>query len=157
MISQLVRLSSVQIRVHFLMQNKLFLFHIPFNFILYFYMLLNTFFSYTFLFISLLQNEGPKHVSSLDSHQFPENEEANVLGHGSPVADLQKSTTSVTAAATTITTQQHKCCSLLKSSGAADNDDNKYMKNKLLLNFDDVSTVKFRQTTIFFSQRWGIF
>uniref|UniRef100_A0A1I8Q333 Progestin and adipoQ receptor family member 3 n=1 Tax=Stomoxys calcitrans TaxID=35570 RepID=A0A1I8Q333_STOCA len=74
------------------------------------------------------KNEGPKHVSSLDSHQFPDNEEPNVLGHGSPAEDMQKSSGA--------TTPLHKCCSLLKSVGPA-NDDDKYKKNKFLLNFDD--------------------
>ncbi|XP_023305716.1 progestin and adipoQ receptor family member 3 isoform X2 [Lucilia cuprina] len=66
-----------------------------------------------------LMNEGPRHVSALDSHQFPDNEEPNILGHGSPAADLL--------------TQNNNCCSKANDCDDAD----KYNKYKLLLNFED--------------------
>ncbi|XP_037824377.1 progestin and adipoQ receptor family member 3 isoform X1 [Lucilia sericata] len=65
------------------------------------------------------KNEGPRHVSALDSHQFPDNEEPNILGHGSPAADLL--------------TQNNSCCSKANDCDDAD----KYNKYKLLLNFED--------------------
>ncbi|XP_058982649.1 progestin and adipoQ receptor family member 3 isoform X1 [Musca domestica] len=68
------------------------------------------------------KNEGPKHASSQDAHQFPDNEEPNVLGHGSPTA-------------VTSLQQRNGCCHIQSDSQV--DDTGKYMKNKMLLNFED--------------------
>uniref|UniRef100_A0A1A9UXF8 Progestin and adipoQ receptor family member 3 n=1 Tax=Glossina austeni TaxID=7395 RepID=A0A1A9UXF8_GLOAU len=64
---------------------------------------------------------------SVDQHQFPENEEANILGHGL-TADF--------AATNNQSTYQKCCLSSLKSKNSAD-DYHKYNKCKMLLNFED--------------------
>uniref|UniRef100_A0A1B0BMF4 Progestin and adipoQ receptor family member 3 n=1 Tax=Glossina palpalis gambiensis TaxID=67801 RepID=A0A1B0BMF4_9MUSC len=65
--------------------------------------------------------------SVADQHQFPDNEEPNILGHGL-TADF--------AASNNQSTYQKCCLSSLKSKNSAD-DYHKYNKCKMLLNFED--------------------
>uniref|UniRef100_A0A1A9ZRR0 Progestin and adipoQ receptor family member 3 n=1 Tax=Glossina pallidipes TaxID=7398 RepID=A0A1A9ZRR0_GLOPL len=65
--------------------------------------------------------------SVVDQHQFPDNEEPNILGHG---------LTGDFAASNNQSTYQKCCLSSLKSKNSAD-DYHKYNKCKMLLNFED--------------------
>ncbi|KAL9894822.1 progestin and adipoQ receptor family member 3 isoform 3-T4 [Glossina fuscipes fuscipes] len=67
--------------------------------------------------------------SVADQHQFPDNEEPNILGHGL-TADF--------AASNNQSTYQKCCLSSLKSKNSAD-DYHKYNKCKMLLNFEDIN------------------
>lgn len=76
------------------------------------------------------QTESLRLGSVVDQHQFPDNEEPNILGHG---------LTGDFAASNNQSTYQKCCLSSLKSKNSAD-DYHKYNKCKMLLNFEDVST-----------------
>lgn len=70
---------------------------------------INTFLHFSFsLSFTTLQLDGLKHVT--DAHQFPEDEEPNILGHGTPMEEKSDP----------LTTE-------------------KSMKLKTVLNFEDVS------------------
>lgn len=84
------------------MQNEIYL---TFKYIVFIITFTHFLFS---LLLTTSQLEGLKHVT--DAHQFPEDEEPNILGHGTPLEEKSDP----------LTTE-------------------KLMKFKILLNFEDVS------------------